>query len=282
MKIAHISDLHYSHASFSPAQFFSKRWLGNLNLVLSRKRSYDPKRLELLPGLWKSLGVDLVLITGDVSTTALPEEFALASTFATSCKKEGIHILALPGNHDCYTKGSCSSKRFYKFFDPCWEEKSLQKDRLSTILIGGVVLIGLDTSKATSLVSSEGYFDEDLELLLENTLSSLPRQQPVFLANHFPFFAQPCARRNLVRRDALKNLIQRFPQIKLYLHGHTHRHCLADLRAHNLPLILDSGSTSHKSTGMWNLIDYTPHGAHISAYNWNHGWVAAKQLEFTW
>ncbi|MFI0478727.1 MAG: hypothetical protein ACH349_06395, partial [Candidatus Rhabdochlamydia sp.] len=61
--------------------------------------------------------------------------------------------------------------------------------------------------------------------------------------------------KGLKRSEALCDLIKKFPQVNLYLHGHTHRHCIADLRQSGLPIILDSGSIIEKKTGSWNLIE---------------------------
>lgn len=283
MKIAHVADLHFSHASYSPLQFLSKRWLGNCNLMFSRKRTFCVQHIDPLPDLFRSLGVDLVLITGDVSTTSLDEEFALSAEFANKCIALGMSVKALPGNHDCYTKASCRTKRFYDFFDPCWGEGNLKEERLSSIDLGEALLIGLDTSCATHLASSQGRFDTALERRLRERLGSISSKVPVFLANHFPFFAQSCSRRNLAGRELLRRVIEEHPCIRMYFQGHTHRHCVADLRGHGLPVILDSGSSSHKTSGTWNLVDYTDKTATVSTYFWSDGtWGVAKEIGITW
>jgi hypothetical protein len=77
--------------------------------------------------------------------------------------------------------------------------------------------------------------------------------------------------------------LQRFDQIKLYLHGHTHRHIIADLRASQLPIVVDSGSTSQKEGATWNLIDITAAGCSISAYKKEpEEWKQHSQSHFTW
>lgn len=48
LRCAHLSDLHFSEPTWSPSQFFSKRWLGNLNLLLARKKVYTPDNLGSL------------------------------------------------------------------------------------------------------------------------------------------------------------------------------------------------------------------------------------------
>jgi hypothetical protein len=75
--------------------------------------------------------------------------------------------------------------------------------------------------------------------------------------------------------------------VKLFLHGHSHRQCIADLRSSNLPIILDSGSTAQKHNGTWNLIDITPSGCDIEVYKntYEHGytsWQPVVKSQFKW
>jgi 3',5'-cyclic AMP phosphodiesterase CpdA len=278
IRIAHISDLHFSKTTLNPLQFFSKRWLGNLNLIFSRKGNYLTQRLFPLVDLFKELGVQHVIITGDLTTTSRRQEYLLANQLIAQFKEAGLSVLALPGNHDHYTKKACLEKRFYQFCDTPFNEHGIAVKSLG----GRWWVIALDTAIATSLISSRGYFSPLLEKHLEETLSQIPQGDSVLLANHFPFFDHDSPRKMLVRGDALKNLIARFPAIKFYLHGHTHRHCLADLRPNGLPILLDSGSTPHRIDGAWNLIDLTPSGSTVRVYRWKDGWKPTEQAEFSW
>ena len=42
LRIAHISDLHFAKLSLNPFQIFSKRFIGNANSLLSRKKVFIP------------------------------------------------------------------------------------------------------------------------------------------------------------------------------------------------------------------------------------------------
>jgi 3',5'-cyclic AMP phosphodiesterase CpdA len=148
-------------------------------------------------------------------------------------------------------------------------------------------LIGLDTAIATSLLSSNGYFSPELEQKLEKTLKEIPEDHQVIIINHFPIFSNESFRKSLIRKDALKNLMERFPKIKLFLHGHTHRHTIADLRSSNLPIFLDSGSTAQKQGGTWNLIDITSQGCEIEVFknqktNDSLEWHPVLKSTFKW
>jgi hypothetical protein len=107
------------------------------------------------------------------------------------------------------------------------------------------------------------------------------------LINHFPIFSNESARKSLIRKEALKKLIERFPKIKLYLHGHTHRHCIADLRSSHLPIFLDSGSTAQKEGGTWNLIDITATGCNVEVFKNTNAegyafWQPILKSNFKW
>jgi 3',5'-cyclic AMP phosphodiesterase CpdA len=294
-RLAHISDLHFSKLTWNPFQFCSKRWLGNLNLLLKRKYTLEPDKLTTLFPIFHEYKVDAVLITGDLTSTSYEKEFILAQQFIGCLRREKFKVFTLPGNHDQYTKKAYKDQLFYQFFDATYSTPtdfltslSLKEDGLTATCFGhGWWLIALDTAIATSLVSSNGYFSPELEQKLEKALKQIPIDHQVILINHFPIFSNESPRKSLIRKDALKKLIARFPKVKLFLHGHTHRHCIADLRSSDLPIFLDSGSTAQKEGGTWNLINITTSGCEVEVFkNTNGGesafWQPIQKSNFKW
>lgn len=295
-RLAHISDLHFSKLTWNPSQFFSKRWLGNLNLLLKRKHTFDPDHLTTLLPFFHERKVDTILITGDLTSTSHEAEFILAKQFIDSLRQENFKVFTLPGNHDHYTHAAYQQKLFYQFFNASYSSPvdttssslSLKENGLTSVYLGDRWwLIGLDTAIATSLLSSNGYFSEALELKLEKQLAEIPSDHFVILMNHFPLFSNESSRKSLIRKDALKNLLERFPQVKLYLHGHTHRHTIADLRNSHLPIMLDSGSTAQKQGATWNFLEISQHGCEIEVFKkQNHGstlpWQTVLKSSFKW
>lgn len=294
-RLAHISDLHFSKVTWSPSQFFSKRWIGNLNLIVARKNAFDPEGLTTLFPIFHERNVDAVLITGDLSSTSQEEEFRMAKQFIENLQSEKFNVFTLPGNHDHYTKGAYRQKRFYQFFNTSYasgtdplSSLSLKEDGMTAAYFGhGWWLFALDTALATSLLSSNGYFSAELEQKLEKALKEVPEGHNVILINHFPIFANESRRKSLLRREALQRLLERFPKVKLFLHGHTHRHCIADLRNSNLPIILDSGSAAQKSSGTWNLIDIKADGCDVEAFKnvrreGYNSWEPTQKVSFKW
>ena len=293
-RLAHLSDLHFSKITWNPAQFLSKQWIGNLNWISSRQREFTQRPLELLPPLLKELQVDAVLITGDLSCTSRETEFEMAKLFLDSLKEQGMRIFTLPGNHDQYTQRAYSTQRFYNFFDATYAPDdsphplSLKEDKLTSTYLGHQWwLFSLDTALATPLFKSSGYFSEELEVKLEKALRDIPSEDRVILMNHFPLFSNETPRKELVRKEALQELLKRFPSVTFYLHGHSHRHAIADLRNSHLPIVLDSGATAKKRGGTWNLIDLNPNGCTIEAFRSRltqevPTWETFSKIHFGW
>lgn len=287
MRIAQVSDFHFTHLTWNPFRLLSKRIFGNFNWLFLRKKHFFEEQLEPLPDLFQELGVDLVLFGGDFTTTALTEEFEKARRFV---KKVTQPWIAIPGNHDHYTMRSYRKKHFYRYFANKRKEivhpvefftlkdHGIEAHRMTK----GWWLIALDTSLATNPYSSEGLVSEKLESYLEEVLTLIPKGESILLLNHYPFFQNDEPRRNLKRGDALQELLKRHPRIRLYLHGHTHRHIVADLQISNLPIVLDSGSCSQGKKGAWNLIDLQPKGCTVATYRWDHSWMKTRTEEFAW
>lgn len=287
MRIAHISDFHFTHLTWNPFRLLSKRFLGHFNWLLTRKKRFFENQLDPLPDLLDKLKVDLVLLGGDFSTTALKEEFEKGRRFVQKIKQPWI---AIPGNHDHYTKWSYRRKHFYRYFPnkrpavthPV-EFFTLKDHKIEAHPIGsGWWVIALDTALPTHLYSSEGLFSEKLEAHLNEVLGLIPATDSILLLNHYPFFRNDAPRRNLKRAESLQRILERDPRIRLYLHGHTHRHTVADLQESQLPILLDSGSCAQGRKGAWNLIDMSADGCTISTYRWDHNWTKTRTEEFSW
>jgi 3',5'-cyclic AMP phosphodiesterase CpdA len=287
LRIAQISDLHFTHLTWNPFRLFSKRVLGHANWLLSRKNSFSPGQLESLPDLFSQLKVDLVLIGGDLTTTALVKEFETAQKFVRKIKQPWI---ATAGNHDHYTWRSFRKKHFYRYFSNKRKELTHTAEFFNLKDHGieahpvkaGWWIIVLDTARATNPYSSQGLFSQQLEGRLDEVLRLIPKTDSILLMNHYPFFQNDDLRRTLKRGDVLEKKIKSDPRIRVYLHGHTHRHTIADLQANGLPLILDSGSVAMSKKGTWNLIELTDANCTVEPYRWKNGWQKEQKETIAW
>lgn len=290
IRLIHISDLHFAKITLNPLQFFSKRFIGNFNLLLNRRKHYSQAKLEDLKKKIIELKPNYVLISGDISTTSLEKEFQMGKDFVDTLKKENISCITIPGNHDHYTKQSYRNKLYYRFFSEKFDPScpfSLKEDGLTFLSLNDEwTLVALDTALATAFYHSIGYFSNHVQQNLERVLSSFPKKQKLILMNHFPFFQSESPNRRLRRGDELKKIIEEHQNIKLYLHGHTHRHIIADLRSSHLPIILDSGSATHRKYGSWNLMDLSADQCKVQVYRFMQEaggeWKSVHQKLFTW
>src|SRR5262249_44881663 len=84
MRIVHISDMHFWHITLNPLRLMSKRILGMANLILNRARFYKMEVMSAVVERVKELKPDHMLVTGDLTTTALDEEFQAARRALTA------------------------------------------------------------------------------------------------------------------------------------------------------------------------------------------------------
>ena len=115
--------------------------------------------------------------------------------------------------------------------------------------------IGLDCAVAAPLFCAYGNFFEQTERHLDEALSKIPKSDRVIIGNHFPLYPNKRPKHDLKRAKKLQELLKRYEQVKLYLHGHDHKYYLVDKQEEGLPLVLNSGSCAHKPDGTFYLID---------------------------
>ena len=120
MRIAHFSDLHLlSLAGVSPLRFLNKRLTGWANLRLKRKSIHRAAYVRAIAREVTRHGVDHVVITGDLTNLALESEFALVrEVLESDLGVAPSEVTIVPGNHDVYTRGASSSRRFERFLAP--------------------------------------------------------------------------------------------------------------------------------------------------------------------
>ena len=116
MRIVHLSDIHFWQYAFHPLRLLSKRLLGTASLLLGRGRRFRLERVPELVERVRSLDADHILITGDLTTTALPAEFHHARTALADLLDDPARVTIIPGNHDRYTLRAHRSRRFEHYF----------------------------------------------------------------------------------------------------------------------------------------------------------------------
>jgi 3',5'-cyclic AMP phosphodiesterase CpdA len=198
MRIVHLSDVHIWRYAFNPAHLLNKRVLGLLQLVSGRARRFRLERIEDVVARVKSLEPDHILITGDLTTTALPSEFRAAKRALAHLLIDGARATVIPGNHDRYTKGSVRRRKFETTFG---EFAPAETYPWLKPLAPDLAILGLDPTR--SHISARGYlppeqFEQARSLIRDD--SSRPRR--LIVACHYPVAAPAIYEREL----ALKRL----------------------------------------------------------------------------
>ena len=269
IRLAHISDLHFSIIKLGFKDLFSKRFIGILNLLINRKKNYSQKPLYSLHSLFETMDIDHVLISGDLTSTSLNEEFIEAKNFVQKLNS----YLIIPGNHDKYTKKSHKTNRFYNYFktDDSLFSKNLKKDGIEIKeLKDNWYYIGLDSCIATSYLSSSGYFSKKLEKDLLEVLETM-KDKKIIIANHFPLISNNSKRKTLHRKEALIELIKKHPNVKLYLYGHTHNFSIK--KEKDMPYMICPGCACDINFGSFNILEIENDILDITTYKWlNQTW----------
>ncbi|MCF7806455.1 MAG: metallophosphoesterase [Simkaniaceae bacterium] len=293
MRIIHISDLHFGFPCYSPSQFFSKRMIGNANFLWRRRKIHSHRLIEAFLEQVDDFKGDVVMISGDFTTTAQKREFKEGIRFIQSLQSKGLKVFAIPGNHDAYTSSAYQNQDFYRYFAPYlpfegWPGFHLKQHSVAHFTLSetlpheksGLGVILLDCSTNTNYFSSTGRMTEKIAINLQQLLSEIPKNQPILLMGHYPFFKNEHPKRQLKQADLLRKIIISSPQIRLYLHGHTHRHAIADLRENAFPLISDAGSISVKKRGTFNIIDCSDEAIHMTVHRFDQQWNVESRHAF--
>jgi 3',5'-cyclic AMP phosphodiesterase CpdA len=209
----------------------AKRWLGTFNLyALGRRHHFDREVQRALVQHTVDLEPDVVVVSGDLTAQALPEEFEIARE-ALEPILERIPTLVLPGNHDVYTAGSAREKRFEAVFGP-WAHR--EEGGLARLDLGRLTLLGLDPCRPHWSASGR-IPDEQLAALAQTLASPSLSDRDLVLALHYPVLDRrgqlyTSIEHGLRNAADLVNTLKAAPRRpRAILHGHKHHGYRVDL-----------------------------------------------------
>jgi 3',5'-cyclic AMP phosphodiesterase CpdA len=222
LRLVHVSDIHFWQYALNPAQLLSKRLLGMASLLVRRARKFRLERVHEVVERVLSLQPDHILITGDLTTTALPAEFRAAREALAPWLREPEKVSILPGNHDRYTVGADRDRRFEQFFGEFAPARQCPWLRL---LDSRTAILGLDPSRASLTARGrlpQRQLDRARELLAEHA----PGISRLILACHYPLEApEPhradLQRKRLIDEKAFRDWLATIGR-HLYCCGHVH------------------------------------------------------------
>jgi 3',5'-cyclic AMP phosphodiesterase CpdA len=236
MKIAHLSDLHlFSIDGVPPWRFLNKRLTGYANLRLKRGNKHRAAYVRAIAKEIRRRAVDHVVVTGDLTNLALEPEYELArALIKDELGLDPSRVTVVPGNHDVYTRGALSSRRFEKYFGP-WQESDLPElavdvglGRFPIVkLRGPVAFIALSSAvPRLPLVAAGEIGQAQLQALARVLRHPEVTSRAVVLALHHPAVNEWSALKTHLEglRDAPALLALLEPVARgLVLHGHLHR-----------------------------------------------------------
>jgi 3',5'-cyclic AMP phosphodiesterase CpdA len=196
LRIVHVSDIHVWRYARNPLQLFSKRLWGMASLLAGRARKFRLERLREVVERVQGLNYDHLLITGDLTTTALPVEFRAAQDLLDPWLADVDRVTILPGNHDRYTFQADRHRVFESYFGRF-------APRVAYPWLRGLdhetAILGLDPTRAG--ITAKGKLStaqlEEARALITSGGSSLRR---LIIACHYPIEAPEEWREDLVAK----------------------------------------------------------------------------------
>ncbi len=284
-RFIHIADIHYWHVLANPFRMMNKRFLGNLNVLLRRKKEFVTARIPSHLEQVYQTGAKTAIFTGDFTSTALPEEFTQARAMLQEMTRQGFTVHLTPGNHDYYTFESRRRQVFeqeLKAFLP-------PEGYPHRVNLPGNISLLLFSTVAPNLLTSRGHITEKEIAILAGLLKDTP--DPVILATHYPVFpitpgyASKWSRR-LENAESLRHAIGNSGKRVLYLCGHVHR--FSHVRDEEFPHVeyLTTGAFvrhANESQGEFSEIAVSQNGFHVTRH-WcrNNAWEAVPSVPQPW
>jgi 3',5'-cyclic AMP phosphodiesterase CpdA len=239
-RVAHVSDLHFGRVE--------------LNL------------LEVLRHRLKQLEPHLVVVSGDLTQRAKPEQFREARAFLDTLPKPQIVV---PGNHDVplynvFLRFLCPLGRYRRF---------ITADVQPTYIDEEIAVVGVNTAR--SLVFKGGRINEEQVTRLRDDLCHLPEQVTRIVVTHHPFDVPGSGKNQIVGRArmALQGLADCGADV--FLSGHLHashvghtaeRYNIAGISA----LVVQAGTATSSRTraepNAFNLLRVMPRHIEVDQY----------------
>lgn len=263
-RLLHFSDVHVQvHATEVPLRdWFGKRLLGGMNLLLRRRRHFADTlaKLAALARFAEQAGVEVTVCTGDYTALGTFPELKAARLAVERFARDSHRFVTVPGNHDLYLPDALADGRFERTFGDLlgtdWPEFTVD-GRWPGVRIYGdhlaVVTVNSARPNRHMLRSNGRIPDSQLDALRRVLGDSRLTGRTVLIATHYaPRRADGSPddwRHGLENADALLDVCATFPR-GVILHGHLHRRF--HLRAAGATHIFGAGSATQAGReGAW-------------------------------
>ncbi len=264
IRLAHFSDIHVTARplGWQMRDWFTKRFTGWVNIALLGRGHQFRDASAVLARLVddvRNRRPDHLIFSGDATTLGFESELAHAALMLGVGKDGMLPGLAVPGNHDYYTRALERSGLFEKVF-AAWQQGERVDGAVYPFAqrVGPFWLIGVNTSAGNLWTwDASGRIDpaqlDRLRRLLEQ-LAPGPR----ILVTHYPVCmasGKPERRTHGLRNSKELVAVAAAGGVCLWLHGHRHSpyHVHVPSVA-PFPIVCAGSATQH---GHWGYAEYT-------------------------
>lgn len=233
VRLAHFSDVHLTARplGFRPRDFFGKRFTGWFNLRLrGRGRSFRhaPAVVEALLTAIRDRKPDALVFSGDATGLGFESEFVAAAQALGVRADDLPPAVAVPGNHDYYTRRAVRELLFEQYFAPWQQGRRADPEHLYPFArrVGDVWLICANTATANQWNwDASGAFGA-VQLDRLRRLCGDLEPGPRVLVTHYPLrtaagLVEPRVHRLRDHEAGLGAAVE--CGIDLWLHGHIHK-----------------------------------------------------------
>jgi len=267
MRFLHCSDVHITddYAARQLLRLGWRRWIALAELRIggrARRFAQAEAVLTRIARDAEALGVDHLIVSGDLTAYSMPDEFTRARSALRPWAEDPSRASVVPGNHDRYTPGSLRSRRFERCFGHLLASDLAEyaaEDGFPVVRLLGAedAVVGLCSARVPRFPGmSFGVIGrlqlEALERLLKD--ARLRDRAVLVVVHHAPYKANGRPDRlshGLVDAEDLLSLLPG-PRFAV-LHGHIH-HRFHHPATAGRPHILGAGSSTESGDeGYWVL-----------------------------
>jgi 3',5'-cyclic AMP phosphodiesterase CpdA len=264
IRLIHFSDIHITAPALDwrLGDWFTKRSVGWINYKYLGRKFRFRHADQVLPVLVHELrqhAPDRVIFSGDATAMGFESEFKRAAGLLGVTEAKGPPGLAVPGNHDYYTRAVASSGLFEQYFGSWMQGQRVNGETYPFAQrVGAAWVIGVNSCTGNRWPWDAGGSvgpdqRERLRLLLER-LEPGPR----ILVTHYPLAL--ASGRQERRTHGLRDVadlvaVAARGGVVLWLHGHRHgAYHLPEPTQAPFPVICAGSATQ---TGLWSYGEYT-------------------------
>ncbi len=225
VRIVHFSDPHAGGFAEDFRAFLDKRWVGVFNYTFRRRFKFDLAYLERFVSVMIANPPDVIVCTGDLTSTGQPGEFARVLRILRPLVRAKIPMIYVPGNHDYYVFHPKCNRAMERVFTTLNSYFRLNFEALpQKRVFKDVEFLIANESMPSNLISSCGYLRQKTsDFICEMTAHNAEKKFRV-LIGHYPIIEKQPILRIRHRLFGQKHVIPLLYSgaIDLSLNGHIH------------------------------------------------------------